>query len=178
MTSLTSRVPLLLGTAAAALVLAACGANEVGEPEGAGSETPLSPVVTAQPSPSSTGSATTSTSPSADPSASTSGGPSAGEASSGTGDELEVEDQSGDGRTVAVATASTPDGNGFVAVYRGDQLLGSAPLGPGPLTVTLDTPVPATGELQVVLFADDGDTRFDAAKDTRLDDEDLDYTLS
>lgn len=178
MSSLTSRVPLLLGTAAAALLLGACGANEVGEPEGAGSETPLSPIVTAQPSPTTTGSATTTTSPSANPSASTSGGPSAGEASSGTGDELEVEDQSGDGRTVTVAAVSTPDGNGFVAVYRGDQLLGSAPVGTGTLTVPLETPVPATGEISVVLFSDDGDGTFDGTKDSRLDDEDVDYTLS
>ena len=133
MTTLTSRVPLLLGTAATALLLAACGANEVGEPEGAGSETPLSPIVTAQPSPSSSGSASSSVSPSAstsaDPDASTSGGPSAGEASSDTGAELEVEDQRGDGRTVTVQRASTTVGTGFVAVYSGDQLLGSVPVG-------------------------------------------------
>ena len=177
MTTLTSRVPLLLGTAAMALLLAACGANEVGEPEGAGSETPLSPIVTAQPSPSTSGSASSSTSPSANPSASTSGGPSAGEASSDTGAELEVEDQRGDGRTVTIERASTTGGTGFVAVYSGDQLLGSVPVGSGTLTVQLDSRVPATGELQAVLFGDDGDSRFDAAKDPRLDDEDFDFSV-
>ena len=177
MTTLTARVPLLLGTAATALLLAACGANEVGEPEGAGSETPLSPIVTAQPSPSTSGSASPSTSPSANPSASTSGGPSAGEASSDTGAELEVEDERGDGRTVTIERASTSGGTGFVAVYSGDQLLGSVPVGSGTLTVQLDAPVPATGELQAVLFDDDGDSQFDGAKDPRLDDEDFDYSV-
>ena len=182
MTTLTSRVPLLLGTAATALLLAACGANEAGEPENPGSETPLSRIITATPSPAPTGSASSSASASpssstADPSASTSGGPSAGEASSDTGAELSVEDQSGDGRTVSVEQATTTIGTGFVAVYRGDQLLGSLPVGTGPLTVRLDTPVTSTGELQVVLFGDDGDGAFDGAVDPRLDEENLDYTV-
>ncbi|WP_091410350.1 DUF7282 domain-containing protein [Friedmanniella luteola] len=177
MTSLTSRVPLLLGTAATVVLLAACGANEVGEPEGAGSETPLSPAITATPTSSATGSASPTPGLTNQPSASTSGGPSAGEASSGTGDELEVEDQRGDGRTVTIEEAVTPPGTGFVAVYRGDQLLGSVAIGPNPLTVQLDTPVPATGELQAVLFGEDGDGQFDAAKDPRLEDEDFDYSV-
>lgn len=177
MSSLTSRVPLLLGTAATALLLAACGANEVGEPENAGSETPLAPAITATPTSSATGMASVSPSPSGNPSASTSGGPSAGEASSDTDAELEVEDQRGDGRTVTVEEAVTAPGTGFVAVYAGDQLLGSVPLGNPPLTVQLDTRVPATGELQAVLFADDGDGQFDAAKDPRLDEEDFDYSV-
>jgi hypothetical protein len=182
MTSVTSRVPLLLGTAATALLLAACGANEVGGPENPGSETPLSRIITATPSPAPSGGASSSASASpssstANPSASTSGGPSAGEASSDTGAELSVEDQSGDGQTVAVEQASTTVGTGFVAVYEGDQLLGSLPVGSGPLTVQLDTPVTASGELQVVLFGDDGDDEFDGAVDPRLDEADIDYTV-
>jgi hypothetical protein len=177
MTTLTSRVPLLLGTAATALLLAACGANEVGEPEGTGSQTPLATPIVATPTSSATGVASPTPGLTNQPSASTSGGPSAGEASSDAGAELEVEDQRGDGRTVAVQEAKTTSGTGFVAVYRGDQLLGSVPVGSGALTVQLDTPVPATGELEAVLFADDGDGQLDAAKDSRLEDEDFDYTL-
>lgn len=177
MTSLISRVPLLLGTAATALLLAACGANEVGEPEGAGSESQLEPAVTATPTSSATGSASPTPGLTNQPSASTSGGPSAGEASSNTGGELEVEDQRGDGRTVTIEEASTPTGTGFVAVYRGDQLLGSVPVSTGVLTVQLDTRVPATGELQAVLFGDDGDNQLDAAADPRLEEEEFDFSV-
>ncbi len=177
MTTLTSRVPLLLGTAATALLLAACGANEAGAPEGAGSETPLAPAITATPTSSATGMASVSPSPSGNPSASTSGGPSAGEASSSTDAELEVEDQRGDGSTITVEEAVTGAGDGFVAIYRADQLLGSVAVGPPPLTVQLDTPVPATGELQAVLFSDDGDGQLDPAVEQRLDVEDFDYTV-
>jgi hypothetical protein len=64
-----------------------------------------------------------------------------------------------------------------VAIYRGDVLLGSGPLATGPLTVQLDTRVPATGELQAVLFADDGDGQFDEAVDQRRDEEEFDYSV-
>ena len=177
MITLTSRVPLLLGTAATALLLVACGANEVGTPEGAGSESQLAPAITATPTSSATGSASPTPGTSANPSASTSGGPSAGEASSDTGAELEVEDQRGDGRAVTIEEATTAPGTGFVAIYQGDQLLGSVPLASGPLTVQLDTRVPATGELSAVLFGDDGDDKFDAAVDPRLDEEEFDYSV-
>ncbi len=167
MTILTSRVPLLLGTAATALLLVACGANEVGEPEGAGSETPLSRIVTASPSPSGSASA----------SASAGSSPSTG-ASSDSEAELEVEDQSGDGSSVSVQGASTSAGTGFVAIYRGEELLGSVQVGTGTLTVELDTPVPATAELKAVLFGDDGDGKLGVDQDPRLGDKDFDYTVS
>ncbi len=50
-------------------------------------------------------------------------------------------------------------------------------VGTGTLTVELDTPVPATGELEAVLFGDDGDGDLSADQDPRLDDEDFDYTV-
>jgi hypothetical protein len=173
MSTRASRLPVLLGTVTAALVLGACGANEPGLPESAGTESPLSPQVTATPSSSApAGSSAPSTSPSA------SGGPSAGEAADDPGAELEVADQRGDGRSVNVQQASTTAGSGFVAVYRQDQLLGSVAVGSGTLTVRLDSPVPASGELLAVLFGDDGDGTFDGTLDPRFTDEDFDYTLS
>ncbi|GAA1836074.1 hypothetical protein ACFFOM_09000 [Microlunatus capsulatus] len=161
---------LLAGTAAAALLLSACGDDA--EPAAPAPEAPATSA--AAPS-----AETTSAAPSADPttaSPSASASPSSAPSASGgpTVDddraELDVEDQSGDGRSVAVEEVRLTSGTGFVAVYTRDgQLLGSAEVGSGRgLTVDLDERIPATGEYRAVLFGDDGDGRFDADADPRV----------
>lgn len=179
---------LLAGTAAAALLLSACGSDAPPAPAAA-PEAPASSA--AAPAP-----ATSSAPPSASssPSTSSSPTPSAGATVADDRAELDVEDQRGDGRSVDVEEVRLTSGTGFVAVYTRDgQLLGSAEVGGGrTLTVDLDDPIPATGEYRAVLFADDGDGSFDAETDPRVvegdddgddDDEDavdddFDYRLS
>lgn len=182
MSTLNSRLPLFVGTAALALLLPACGANEFGAQGGPGEYTPLSPTSASTPSTSPSASASASPSASTSPSPSTSATPGTGGRDEA---DLEVEDQRGDGRTVAVEEASAASGTGFVAVYtRDDQLLGSAAVTGGPLTVELDERVPATGQLRAVLFGDDGDGTFSPETDPRLSangapvDEAFDYTLN
>lgn len=102
--------------------------------------------------------------------------------------ELEVEDQRGDGTSARVEFARLSSGTGHVAISTRDgQLLGSAPVTQGaqPVTIPLSPRVTASGELLAVLYADDGDGAFDAARDPVVVDndgererEDFDYVLS
>lgn len=161
---------LLAGTAAAALLLSACG-NDA-EPAAPAPEAPATSA--AVPS-----AEATSAAPSADPSsaspsapASPSSSPSASGGPTVDDDraELDVEDQRGDGRSVDVEEVRLTSGTGFVAVYtREGQLLGSAEVGGGrTLTVELEERIPATGEYRAVLFADEGDGTFDPETDPRV----------
>jgi len=164
---------LVAGTAAAALLLSACGSDAQPAPAAA-PDAPASSAAVPAPEASSA-----SSSASSSPSASTSPTPTAGDTVADDDAELDVEDQRGDGRSVAVEEVQLTSGSGFVAVYTRDgQLLGSAEVGRGrTLTVELDEPIPATGEYRAVLFADDGDGTFDAETDPRVveaDDDDDD----
>jgi hypothetical protein len=116
--------------------------------------------------------------------------------------QVEAENQSGQGRTVRVQEAQLSRSDGFVAVYavEGNRLLGSAVVersnggggdddddGGGdddggddddrPVTVKLNRPLSATTRLLVVLHSDDGNGRFDAAKDPRVAGDDDDNEL-
>jgi hypothetical protein len=89
--------------------------------------------------------------------------------------ELDADGQNGDGRQVRIEKAALSTGSGHVAVFtRNGQLLGSAPVASGvrPVVMTLTVPAATTGELQAVLYGDDGDGAFDAAVDPRVVDED------
>lgn len=103
--------------------------------------------------------------------------------------EVDVEDQRGDGTTVAVQEVRLPTSDGHVVVIdpRSRAVLGSAPVTAGTTrtaTVRLTTPVQASGELVALLYADDGDGRFDPTTDAGVVDddgeavdEDFEYTV-
>jgi hypothetical protein len=103
--------------------------------------------------------------------------------------EVEAEDQSGNGSEVTVEEVELSSGPGhLVVVARESQtVLGTSAVRPGSessIAVTLAPPLDRDQTLAVMLFADDGDGRFDPATDGRIvDDEgepvldDLDYRL-
>lgn len=182
----TRRLAVVALVGVAALGLAGCGDDA--EPEVVGPPIVLS-------------SSPAATSPGATPGPSTPG-PSPTTPSTGAGAapvvavvrdgsaEVDVEDQRGDGRSVLVQEVRLSVGPGHVVVVdpRTRQVLGSAPVAAGTtrgVVVDLTTPVPASGELVVLLHADDGDGRFDASTDgvvvddddAEAVDEDVEYTL-
>jgi hypothetical protein len=163
-------------------VLTACGDDDA--PAEVGALTPIAvPSGSASAAPSG---APTTPAPAGSPSGAASAAPSAATVVD-DGAELEVEDQSGDGSGVRVESVRLSSGSGHVAVQTRDgQLLGSAPVtrGSQPVTIALDPPVTGSGELVAVLHADDGDGRFDPARDAVVVDddgesevEDFDYRL-
>lgn len=84
--------------------------------------------------------------------------------------DVDVRDQTGDGRTVVVEEVVVTVGPGHVVVVdpSGGAVLGTAAVRAGTtraLTVTLATPLPRSGEYLVLLHADDGDGRYDEARD-------------
>ena len=190
----TSRLAIAAGAAALALTLTACGDDDVPTDGDA-----LAPVTASTALPSSTPSADDTPSATATPSgtvATSSPSPSASASwtPGATGrtvlddrSELEIEDQSGDGRGVRVQQVELTRGSGHVAIFGLDgRLLGSAPVTAGsqPVTIPMDTPLTASGELLAVLFADDGDGQFDPEVDPRIidkdgevEDEDFDYRV-
>lgn len=103
--------------------------------------------------------------------------------------EVDVDDQRRDGSTVAVQQVRLPTTDGHVVVIdpRSRAVLGSAPVTAGTTrtaTVRLTTPVQASGELVALLYADDGDGRFDPTTDAGVVDddgeavdEDFEYTV-
>lgn len=172
---------------ATALGLAACGDDR--EPEVAGSPIVLSSSGTAGSSTATSGSPSPTATISAKPSATGGAAPVVADVRDGSAT-VDVEDQRGDGRSVRVQEVRLTTGPGHVVIIdpRTRQVLGSASVGAGRsrgVTVTLTTPVQATGELVVLLHVDDGDGRFDPATDGAVvdddDDEavddDFDYTL-
>ena len=171
-----------LAATASALALTACGSAQA-------PEAPGGPIVLSTTS--STGSPTTaspSTSPTPQPQPTGGAAPVAADVRD-DGAELEADDQTGTGATVRVTEVRLTSGSGHVVVIdtRTRAVLGSAVVEAGrtrTLDVALATRVPRSGELLVVLHADDGDGRFDAATDGQVVDderepvdEDLDYTL-
>lgn len=176
--------PVLAAAAAAAVVvtLSACGASEA--PAAGG------PPIVLSSSDGSTPTSPASTTASAPPSSPAPGGAAPVAADVHDRDaELEADDQRGDGRSVRVVSVRLTAGAGHVAVVdtRTGDVLGSVAVRAGTtrgLTVPLTDPLSRSGELLLVLHADDGDGRFDAATDGRVVDddgepvdEDLDYTL-
>jgi len=96
--------------------------------------------------------------------------------------ELDVNGQAGDGRTVIVKDVRLTRTNGFVAVCSldDDRLLGSFPISRSTaersVRVTLDEPITTTTRLLVMLYADNGDARFDWATDPRVSGDEDDIT--
>lgn len=93
--------------------------------------------------------------------------------------EVDVDDQRGDGTTVLVREVRLPTTDGHVVVIdpRSRAVLGSAPVRAGTtraVTIDLTTPVQAGGELVALLYADDGDGRFDPTTDAGVVDDDGD----
>lgn len=91
--------------------------------------------------------------------------------------EVDVDDQRGDGTTVVVREVRLPTTDGHVVVIdpRSRAVLGSAPVRAGStrtVTLTLSTPVQVSGELVALLYADDGDGRFDPSTDAGVVDDD------
>jgi hypothetical protein len=180
----------VVAAAAGATVLAGCGSGDDATAPASGSEPIVVPSVTedgtASPAPTATSEATPGPADRPSPSASPSPSPSrhgdddvhppqASHHVTDTRAELDVDDQSGAGRSVAVEEVFLSDGTGFVAVFdAGGRLLGSAPVSRAtrPVSVPLDEPVTGTMRLVAVLYADDGDGRFDPASDPQVLDSD------
>lgn len=191
-TSTSTRPFLLAGVAALALLLPACGDDASGAGQlGSG---PVSVGSTGGPTPSGSGAPD---SPSETPSASSSDSASGSTSAAPRNDvepvidadaELDVPDQSGDGSGVQITEVNLSRGSGHVAIFTtAGELLGSAPVSAAarPVTVSLSTPVPASSELLVVLYVDDGDGELDIERDalvldddSDVEDEDFDYRLS
>lgn len=95
--------------------------------------------------------------------------------------ELDIDDQRGDGTHVLIEDTDLPVA-GYVAVYgQAGNLLGSVPVAAGTHrggTITLGAALDKGAHpLRAVLMADDGDGKFDPARDTtvrELDDRDGD----
>jgi hypothetical protein len=96
--------------------------------------------------------------------------------------ELDADGQAGDGRSVIIDEVQLTRTNGFVAVcLLGDnRLLGSLPIARSiddkSVRVSLAEPITVTSRLLVVLYADDGDGRFDGATDRLVSGDDDDIT--
>ncbi len=90
--------------------------------------------------------------------------------------ELEVEDQSGDGNTVRIHEAAVTATRAHVAVVsqQSQEILGVVLVDPGEHSpvIRLDHPLDVSQNLTVMLYADDGDRRFDPAADGRIVDDD------
>lgn len=158
-----TKIALITGLAAAALALSACGGdNPTTEPAA-----PASSVV----APSATEPASSApASPSASASTESSPSPSVKTTEVPENDvELDVNDQSGSGSQIEIQQVLLP-GDGFVAIYAPTgELLGSAEIGKSQtLTVKLDDKITKTGEYRAVLFADDGNGKFNADKDSQI----------
>jgi len=168
--------------AASALAVAACGSPTAADDTDLGAGA-VSVASTSTPSaPASTSAPAASSAPSGSPSTTSPSGfaQRAGilpERHTDTDAEIDVDDQSGDGRTVRLEEARLSGGNGHVVILTRDgKVLGSAPItrNTSPVSVRLTTPVPATGQLEAVLFTDDGDATFDITKDRAINDGDDD----
>ncbi|MET1007528.1 MAG: hypothetical protein ABWX96_18400 [Propionibacteriaceae bacterium] len=177
----------LVGVAALALTLTACGADETVPPPApaASSEAPsVEPSVSAPETPSSAPSSSAPSSAEPTPSTSESA---AGATVTDERAEIDIDDQSGNGKTIEIQQVRLTSDSGFVAIYtRDNTLLGTVDVkaGTDSPSVKLDKTVPATGELNAVMFGDDGDGDFDPKTDPRVveDDgdaveEDFDYRL-
>jgi hypothetical protein len=88
--------------------------------------------------------------------------------------EVDVEDQTGDGRQVRLDEVEMTS-RGFVVVVSrpGQAVLGVAPVDSERegFVVRLERPVESNQSLVVMLFADDGDGKFDPAADGRIVDD-------
>jgi hypothetical protein len=94
--------------------------------------------------------------------------------------ELDVDDQSGKGRFVDVEEVQISNSEGLVVVcsLQGKRLLGWAPVPRSRndrfARIALEEPITATGELLVLLLADNGDRQLDWAIDRVVTDDDDD----